>query len=429
MNTNLLKWMKTLNQSLRMERFQKKNKFFHPKATGKLEYDTTEVKNAPRCGFSDVFNPETHGWRKNKLAYRILNDTPDMPTSKVDEVIEKAFKVWSNVVPLTFTRVHDNTSDIDISFIKHTYNNHYPFEGPGNILGNAFLPGNLIGGNIHFYDNTTWTYDQTDYNLFSMAVHLLGHSLGLLHSNNSKALMFPTYKFISSQTFHLPEEDQERIQRIYGTQLVPRSQKLRKLPDCTLNITFDAVTTMASEMLFFKDKHVWRQINKSVHENTTIESLFPGVPSNIQAAYEYRETQIIIIFKDSQYWNLTQYVPTQDSPKDISEMGFSASVQKIDAAVHDQSSHKTYFFVDEQYWSYDEKTQKLDSDCPEDISDGFPDIGEKVDAAYQRDGLLYFLNGQTQYEFNVATQKAVISSENLHPDHLNGEGSHCKKLS
>lgn len=186
---------------------------------------------------------------------------------------------------------------------------------------------------------------------------------------------------------------------------------------------------MASEMLFFKDKHVWRQINKSVHENTTIESLFPGVPSNIQAAYEYRETQIIIIFKDSQYWNLTQYVPTQDSPKDISEMGFSASVQKIDAAVHDQSSHKTYFFVDEQYWSYDEKTQKLDSDCPEDISDGFPDIGEKVDAAYQRDGLLYFLNGQTQYEFNVATQKAVISSENLHPDHLNGEGSHCKKLS
>lgn len=41
-----------------------------------------------------------------------------MPGSKVDEIIEKAFKVWSNVVPLTFTQVHVGASDIDILFVK-----------------------------------------------------------------------------------------------------------------------------------------------------------------------------------------------------------------------------------------------------------------------------------------------------------------------
>lgn len=49
-------------------------------------------------------------------------------------------------------------------------NDRYPFEGHGNILGNAFRPGNRIGGDIHFYDNEMWTYDQTG-GLFKCYTH------------------------------------------------------------------------------------------------------------------------------------------------------------------------------------------------------------------------------------------------------------------
>lgn len=44
---------------------------------------------------------------------------------------------------------------------------------------------------------------------------------------------------------------------------------------------------------------MWRQMNKSEHENVTVGSLFSGVPSNIQAAYEYpnEHSEMIIFFK------------------------------------------------------------------------------------------------------------------------------------
>lgn len=47
---------------------------------------------------------------------RILNYTPDMEISNVDKIIEKAFKVWSQVTPLTFKKVPDGNADIFISF-------------------------------------------------------------------------------------------------------------------------------------------------------------------------------------------------------------------------------------------------------------------------------------------------------------------------
>ncbi|KAM5180549.1 stromelysin-1-like [Mantella aurantiaca] len=307
------------------ETISQTQQFFSLKTTGKPD--------TPRCGFQNVLNRslESRRWRKNNLTYRIVNYTSDMNRSKVDEVIEKALKVWSNVTPLTFTQVHAGTSDIKILFEKQFHNDFYPFDGPGNILGQAFLPENGVGGDVHFDDGETWTYEPTGHNLFSMAVHLLGHSLGLLHSNNSKALMFPVYKFFSTKTFQLPKEDLHRIQEIYG----------------------------------------------------------------------------------NQYWNFTNYVLTSDSPKDISQMGFSASVQKIDAAVHDQSKNKTYFFVDEQYWSYDENMQKMKPDCPEDIEIEFPGIEGRVDAAYARHGFLYLLNGQIQYKFDRNRTKAVVALDNL----------------
>lgn len=48
---------------------------------------------------------------------RIENYTPDLPRAQVDNAIEKAFKVWSDVSPLTFTKVSEGEADIMISFV------------------------------------------------------------------------------------------------------------------------------------------------------------------------------------------------------------------------------------------------------------------------------------------------------------------------
>lgn len=57
----------------------------------------------------------------------------------------------------------------------------------------------------------------TGINLFLVAAHEFGHSLGLEHSNDRSALMFPTYSYVNTNGYRLPADDVRRIQALYGT--------------------------------------------------------------------------------------------------------------------------------------------------------------------------------------------------------------------
>jgi len=54
--------------------------------------------------------------------------------------------------------------------------------------------------------------------LFTVAAHELGHSLGIEHSNTFGALMFPYYKGYNPK-LELHEDDIAAIQAVYGRQL------------------------------------------------------------------------------------------------------------------------------------------------------------------------------------------------------------------
>lgn len=56
----------------------------------------------------------------------------------------------------------------------------------------------------------------SDYNLFLVAAHEFGHSLGLSHSTDPGALMYPNYAFSEPSTYSLPQDDINGIQAIYG---------------------------------------------------------------------------------------------------------------------------------------------------------------------------------------------------------------------
>lgn len=54
------------------------------------------------------------------------------------------------------------------------------------------------------------------YSLFAVAAHELGHSLGLSHSRDPSAVMYPHYRYYDRQQHKLSPDDILGIQTIYG---------------------------------------------------------------------------------------------------------------------------------------------------------------------------------------------------------------------
>lgn len=88
-------------------------------------------------------------------------------------------------------------------------------------MAHAFFPyeQGSLGGDIHFDDDENWKVNPYDYDdgidFFTVAVHELGHSLGLGHSPVRNSIMFPYYKGYST-TFALGYDDILAMYQLYS---------------------------------------------------------------------------------------------------------------------------------------------------------------------------------------------------------------------
>lgn len=410
------------NSSPVVKKIQEMQKFLGLEMTGKLDSSTMDVMLKPRCGVPDVGGfttfPGSPKWRKNHLTYRIVDYTPDLPKESVDSAIEKALKVWEEVTPLTFSRLSEGEADIMISFAVGEHGDFVPFDGPGTVLAHAYAPGLGINGDAHFDDDEQWTEDRTGTNLFLVAAHELGHSLGLFHSANTEALMYPVYKSSTDLTrFRLSQDDVEGIQFLYGPP--PASPDVPVVPTtssslepeslmCSPALSFDAVTTLRGEFLFFKNRHFWRKSLRSPEPGLyLISSFWPSLPSSMDAAYEVTNRDTVFIFKGNQFWAVRGHEEQAGYPKSIHTLGLPETVGKIDAAVSDKVKKKTYFFVEDKYWRFDEKKQSMEPGFPRKIAEDFPGVDSKVDAAFAAFGFFYFFSGSSQLEFDPNAKKVT----------------------
>ncbi|XP_064104967.1 50 kDa hatching enzyme-like [Macrobrachium nipponense] len=145
---------------------------------------------------------------------------------KLWQRIAAAFKVWENATNLKFEAVNRGHYTIDIRFDRGEHS-----DGPSSTLGHEH-PIDAWGSVIQFDDNENWTIDSNEgTNLFQVAVHEIGHSLGLSHSDVQSAVMFEHYQGYQ-KNFKLDHDDELAIQALYGKK--SQQDQLNNLVHCGL---------------------------------------------------------------------------------------------------------------------------------------------------------------------------------------------------
>ena len=99
-------------------------------------------------------------------------------------------------------------------------------DGLGRVLGRAYFP--QYGGDIFFDDEENWSLDFYPHdgktNLLIVAIHELGHALGLDHSQKNTALMTSKGASRKLGEVRLDIDDVLAIQALYGAPGQPRPQ-------------------------------------------------------------------------------------------------------------------------------------------------------------------------------------------------------------
>ncbi|XP_078515686.1 matrix metalloproteinase-18-like [Lissotriton helveticus] len=372
-----------------LEWFQRQNGL---KVTGKVDNETAEALRLPRCGKHEQRMAFKLGakWKKPIITYKILNVTSRLAEEIVKAELKKALLVWQNVSQIRFEEVAANkTADIDIFFVAgvHADGGGNAFDGSGRVLGHAFFPPaktsiKAIDGDLHLDNDENWTTKvKKGVNLFQVAAHEVGHSLGLDHSSIPQAVMAPTYKGYNPE-FKLHQDDIDAIQSAYGKP--------------SASAPAPAVVSTASDPKKEKNDSITGTGHK-VESEVTKEGVKTPVVSLCggQAIDTFISTKegAIYAFKGKHFWELNQLSKTLTPKKGYPQLITSKwkLPASIDASIRMQNpagdqDGKIFFFKGDQYWKFDQ--DQMEAGYPKKIKDGFPGVPDNVDAAFTQPAII-----------------------------------------
>jgi predicted Zn-dependent protease len=123
-------------------------------------------------------------------------------TSDWQAQFSEAAAAWEEMANINFSVVTDDGSALGVSGNLQSDPEFGDiriggYAMTGSILAYTFLPppanGGTAAGDIIFNTSISWEINATTYDLMTVALHEFGHALGMAHSTNSTAVMYPSY--------------------------------------------------------------------------------------------------------------------------------------------------------------------------------------------------------------------------------------------
>ncbi|XP_069819540.1 matrix metalloproteinase-21-like [Dendropsophus ebraccatus] len=302
---------------------------------------------------------------KKKLNWLLMMEgySAHLTIEEQRRALRQAFYTWSGVTPLIFREVSPKSplsADITLGFGSgRHFGCPQVFEREGNELAHS-----TSHREIHFNDDQHFTASgQHGISLLKVAVHEIGHVLGLPHSTRADSVMSPSYNTERS-SLELGTGDRRDIQRLYGVCEGP------------FDAVFDFLWTMWSP-----------RGKKTLRFNTFF----------IRGPWSWL------------YENKNNRTRPRDPRLVSSEWGILLQT-KLDAVLHSWGSTKpeTYFFAGAQVWTLSSTSQATSvgsqgHTSPQPIQERFPGITGPIDAAYfsHTQKTIYFFTGLMVTIFDI----------------------------
>ncbi|KAL3621984.1 hypothetical protein CASFOL_034180 [Castilleja foliolosa] len=207
---------------------KKYQNFYRINITGTLDSQTLTSMLRPRCGVADIINNDNvintntsfgdikyvlsgSTWPPNKRYLRV--SFPRGTRGDAYDPVKNALARWASVSPFKFNFIDNvEASDVKMSFQRWDHGDGSPFDGRGGALAHAAYP---TYGILHFDADESWsTYAQKgEWDLQTVALHELGHTLGLAHSQDPNAIMYASIH--AGEKKDLNNDDIQGIRAMY----------------------------------------------------------------------------------------------------------------------------------------------------------------------------------------------------------------------